>query len=140
MKKLKNNIYFQVILALFLIVLGWFILWNIYPGEIVQIYGNRSFEGAEVYVNDKHVAVMAWDEKNDRTYAKDLRFIGQYSFSLGLEELNIRRDSLKFKDRFEEYELKIVTNDNKVHIMKLNNIEDLTYAHYYLKDFELVKE
>lgn len=127
------------ILILLSAILISFFLWINNPADIVDIYGTREFEGANIYINHDHLGVMAWDGENNRTYAKDLDLLEHFSFYPGLYKYGSKRDSVKIRpwDRSGEIEIRAVTKEGLVYVKRFKNMEDLAYTSYNLKSFQL---
>jgi hypothetical protein len=124
----KYKISRELILTYLAIVLGALLSLWIFSGfwfETVLVYGDKSMEGARVYIDNSLAGTMVWDEKGKRTYARDDRWILLPSKLLsGSDHLLIVGGSAKV-------EFKVVTRNNRTYKDVFTNGEDVAYIVYF---------
>lgn len=100
---------FKVILLTIGISVFWSLLTRALFYKPITLYGNKSFGGAQVYVNNLRAGTMVWDEKEKMEYAREERLL-----YFPLEILN-QSDRILVQPINGEVEIKIITKENKTY-------------------------
>ena len=105
------------------------LLWSSFRESLflkqVTLYGDKSFEGAQVYVNNSRAGTMVWDEKEKLSYAKEERLS-----NIPSEILN-QTDRLFVQPINGHTEIKIITKENKIYKSTFVKYEELQDNYYF---------
>jgi hypothetical protein len=126
-KKIPKKLLKAILMTLGITALT--LLWSIFREALfikpVTVYGTKSLEGAQVYVNNSRAGTMIWDEKENLSYAQEER----WSY-LPSKILN-QTDHLLLQLGHGNVEIKIITKENKTYKETFTNYDELQNNEYF---------